>query len=309
MDLDLIRRFVAVAETQSFRRAAAQLQISQPAVSRSIALLEEQAGVSLLRRNQRGVELTVPGRVLLEEAPRLMAHVDMVRRVTRHSAESNRLNVGFLTMALYRNVPEALRKFSQRWPGVDLRLTELSSAEQLQRLRDGTLDIGMVLLDSAMKHEMAMRIIDRAKLQFVVPADSKLAHKDRIALKELAGMPFIIAGRGAAPWLREQLEAKCLKAGFLPSIVHEANQIYPVLKLVAAGMGVGLVPDNARVHPVEGIRYLSVKDASWNEEAVLAMLWQDRTLPAVMKNFIQCVSEIAALRNTKVPAVRGSPRK
>jgi len=307
MDLELLRRFVAVAETLSFSTAAARLKISQPSISRSIALLEQEMGVPLLKRNQRSVTLTGPGKVLIEEAPRLIAHADMLKRVTQHATESNRLNLGLLTMALYRTVPNALREFKRRWPGVDLRITELSSVEQFQRLRDGTLDIGIVLLDSTIKHEMAMRIIERSRIQFVVPARSEWARKSTIALKELANAPFIVAGRSAAPWFRNLLELRCREAGFVPNIVHEMNQIFPSLKLVSSGLGVALVPENARVHPVSGVKYLSVKDSSWKEEALLAMVWVERTLPAVMKDFIHCMTEISSPRAPKPKGRRRHP--
>ncbi len=299
MDLEWLRRFVAVADTLSFRRAATQLGISQPTLSRSLNLLEESVGTRLLHRDRRGVSLTVAGRVLREESPRLLEHADMVQRVTQHSTASNRLNVGFLTMALYRALPDALKEFRRRWPGVDLRLQELSSVEQYQRLENGTLDVGIVAFESTDQHDMARRVIDRSPVVLVVPAAWELARRKSIALAELANLPLIYVRRGASASMRDNFDFKCREAGFAPNVVHEANQIYPVLKLVAAGEGIGFVPEISEVHPVKGIRYVPVKDERWDVELQLGMVWVERTLPAAMKNFIACVTEVTAANSRK----------
>jgi DNA-binding transcriptional LysR family regulator len=303
MELEWLRRFVVVAETLNFRRAALQLGISQPALSRSLHLLEEAIGSQLLERDRRGVSLTVAGRVLREESPRLLEHADMVQRVTQHSTESNRLSVGFLTMALYRALPDALKEFRRRWPGVDLHLHELSSLEQYQRLENGTLDIGIIAFESTDQHIMATRVIDRSPVVLVVPEAWELARRKSIALSELANLPLIQARRNTSVSMRDILDLKCREAGFAPNIVHEANQIYPILKLAAAGEGIGFVPEIAKVHPVKGVRYIPVKDESWNVELQLGMMWVERTLPAAMKNFIACVTEVTAANSKK----RGRP--
>ncbi len=306
MELDWLRRFVMVADTLNFRRAAQQLGISQPALSRSLNQLEESVGAQLLERDRRGVSLTVAGRVLREESPRLLEHADMVQRVTQHSTESNRLNVGFLTMALYRALPDALKEFRRRWPGVDLHLQELSSVEQYQRLENGTLDVGIVAFQSTDQHTLATRVIDRSPVLLVVPEAWDLARRKSIALSELANLPLIQARRSASTSMRDILDLKCRAAGFSPNVVHEANQIYPILKLVAAGEGIGFVPEIAQVHPVKGVRYIPVKDDNWDVELQLGMVWVERTLPATMKSFIDCVTEVTAAnsRKRRKPAAR-----
>lgn len=299
VELEWLRRFVVVAETLNFRRAALQLKISQPALSRSLSQLEDSIGARLLERDRRGVSLTVPGRVLLEESPRLLEHAVMVRRVTQHSTESNRLNVGFLTMALYRTLPEALKLFRSRWPGVDLRLQELSSGEQYQRLQNGTLDVGIVAIEVTDRHSLATRVIDRSPIVLVVPEHWDLARKKSIALSELANVPLIQARRSTSSSISDMLDLKCRAAGFSPNLVHEANQIYPILKLVAAGEGVGFVPEISKVHPVKGIRYVAVKDADWNVELQLGMVWVERTLPPTMKSFLDCISTVASIQSAR----------
>jgi DNA-binding transcriptional LysR family regulator len=211
--------------------------------------------------------------------------------------------VGFLTMALYRALPDALKEFRRRWPGVDLHLQELSSLEQYQRLENGTLDIGIIAFESTDQHIMATRVIDRSPVVLVVPEAWELARRKSIALSELANLPLIQARRNTSVSMRDILDLKCREAGFAPNIVHEANQIYPILKLAAAGEGIGFVPEIAKVHPVKGVRYIPVKDESWNVELQLGMMWVERTLPAAMKNFIACVTEVTAANSKK----RGRP--
>lgn len=299
IDLELLRRFLAVAEALNFRQAAKRLGISQPPLSRSINQLEQFLGTKLLQRGTRGVSLTVAGLVLLNESPRLLEHAEMVQLVTQHSLESKRINVGFLTMALYRALPAALTEFRMRWPGVDLRLEELSTGEQYKRLQNGTLDVGFLALDAAAHPNLAMRVIDRSRIVLAVPADWELARKKSISLAELAGVPLIASARGVNLSLRDLLELKCRAAGFTPNFVHNANQVYPILKLVEIGAGIGFVPDMARIHKVQRIRYVPVKDESFNVELLLGMLWVERTLPAALSHFIKCVSDVVATAQGK----------
>jgi len=294
MDLEQLRRFIAVAESLNFRQAARTLRISQPQLSRSIQQLEGALQTTLLERGRRGATLTPAGRVLFEESPRLLEHADMVQRVTQHSLEAKRINVGFLTMALYGSFPTALKLFCQRWPGIDLRLEQLTSGEQYRRLQNGTLDIGIVGLNSIDQIKFAVRVIDRSPIVLAVPETWPLARRRSIALTELKGIPLIKSSFSDNPASREVFDRQCRAAGFTPTVAHEVNQSYPILKLVASGIAIGMVPAIAHVHNVKGVRFIPVKDKSWDVEMILGMVWNERTLPAAMKHFIDCVIETTA---------------
>lgn len=299
MELEQLRRFIAVANSLNFRQAARLLHISQPQLSRSIQQLEETMGTPLLERGKRLVALTPAGQVLLEGAPRLLEHADMVRRVTQHSLESSRINVGLLTMALYGSFPDALTLFNRRWPGVELHLEQLSSGEQIRRLVNGTLDIGIVGLTSITGHNFAVRVIDRSPIVLAVPQDWPLARKKSIALAELKGIPLIKSAYADNPSSRDTFERKCRAAGFTPNVAHEVNQSFPILKLVASGIAIGMVPAIAKVHNIQGVRFIPVKDKEWDVEMILGMIWTERTLPAAMKNFIDCVTDVTAASSRK----------
>lgn len=292
MDLEQLRRFIAVAESLNFRQAARSLRISQPQLSRSIQQLEGTMKTPLLERGKRGATLTPAGRVLFEESPRLLEHADMVQRVTQHSLEAKRINVGFLTMALYGGFPKALKLFSERWPGIDLRLEQLTSGEQYRRLQNGTLDIGIVGLSSIDQIKFAVRVIDRSPIVLAVPEAWPLARKKSIALIELKDIPLIKSSYTDNPSSREVFDRKCRAAGFVPNVLHEVNQSFPILKLVESGIAIGMVPAIAHVHNVKGVRYIPIKDKSWDVEMILGLVWNDRTLPAAMKHFIDCVIEV-----------------
>lgn len=292
MELQQLHRFIAVAGALNFRQAARSLQISQPQLSRSIQQLEAIMGTPLLGRSHHGVTLTDAGRTLLENAPSLIEHADRVRRVTQHALESRRINVGLLTMALYGSFPDSLKLFHRRWPGIELHLQQLTSGEQVRRLLNGTLDIGIIGLTSIAEHDFAVRVIDRSPIVLAVPQDWPLARKKSIALAELKDLPIIKSSYADNPSSRDTFERKCLAAGFTPHVAHELNQAFPILKLVASGIAVGMVPAIARGHNIKGVRLIPIRDKDWDVEMILGMVWRERTLPASMKNFIDCITEV-----------------
>jgi len=288
---------MVVAEELNFRTAAKRVGLSQPSLSRSIRLLERALGVKLFERRARGVSLTRAGRTLLDECPRLIEHVSLVEHVTVRSSQAARLNVGFLPPALYGYFPEALEHFRTRWPGIELKLEELASAEQYTRVQDGTLDVGFVNLEVDHPRQIAVRIIDRSRVVLAVPSKWPLARKKAISLSELKDIPLIAAARSANMAARDRLELAWRTAGFVPKIVHDANQAYPILRLVATGLGVGFVPERAEIHKVMGVKLIPVQDPSFRAEVVLGMIWLDRKLPAYVKNFIRCVIDSVPASN------------
>ncbi|WP_271410033.1 LysR substrate-binding domain-containing protein [Pseudomonas sp. Q1-7] len=243
MDLKQLRYFVAVAEELHFGRAAARLFISQPALSFDIKKLEEQLGIQLLLRNNKSVKLTAAGQVLLEEARNLLLQAEQARRLTLRSAQGalGRLRVGFVSSMLYRGLPQVVADFEARFPGMEVVLQEMNSAEQAQALQRGQIDIGF-----AHRGTLPPGIGSQPLLAdpFVccLPPGHRLAQRQRVDLAELRDDPFILFPRHASPHYHDLIIARCVAAGFSPQIRHEARLWQTIAAMVAQGMGVALLP-------------------------------------------------------------------
>jgi len=244
MELRHLRYFVAVAETLSFGRAARALNLSQPPLSRQIRALEDELGTALFARTRRSVRLTSAGAALLPEARRLLREADGLKAGALRLAagEVGTLALGFIAVAAYNLLPDLAPEFRRRHPGVKLVLQEATSDVLLAGLRQGDADVALVLPPvDAPGLEYAPLVHDT--LIAALPAASPHARgKGPIRLAALAGEPFILFPRRVGSSLYDAIVGACRRAGFTPRIEQEAIQMQTIVSLVAARMGVALVP-------------------------------------------------------------------
>jgi DNA-binding transcriptional LysR family regulator len=243
VELRHLRYFVAVADELNFRRAAARLRISQPPLSQQIRRLEDELGVPLFRRTRRLVELTAGGRALLERARPLLEEVERLPALVARAArgETGVLTLGFVASSSYALLPAILRAFRDERPDVVVRLRELSSARQLAALASRSIDVGLL------RPPVRAPAIETAPLldePFVValPHDHRLARKQTIRVRELAGEPFVLFPPALGGGFSELVLQLCATAGFTPRVEQEADELQTIVNLVAAGVGVSLVP-------------------------------------------------------------------
>ncbi|MBN3812138.1 LysR family transcriptional regulator [Paraburkholderia sp. Ac-20347] len=243
MELKQLRYFVAVAEELHFGRAARRLFISQPALSFDIRKFEEQLGVQLLERSNKAVALTNAGFVLLEEARRLLAQADEVRRIAERSAHglAGRLRIGFVNSMLYRGLPEAVRRFEADHPAVEVVLREMNTIEQVHALQRLQIDLGFAHW-GRFPAEVQSQTLFSEPFLCCLPAGHRLAKRRRIDLAALAREPFILFPRSVSPHYHDQIIATCVEAGFSPQIRHEARLWQTVVTMVEFGMCIALVP-------------------------------------------------------------------
>ena len=272
-DLRRLRYFVAVAEELHFGRAARRLNVSQPPLSVQVRTLEREIGTPLLIRTQRRVELTEAGRVLLEEARRLLDQAEAAVTHARRAADGavGPLTVGFVSTVDYSILPPLVRRFRQKHPGIALKLLELTGDRQQALLQSGELDLGLSILPSPAAG-LIMRPVFREPLIAAVPANHPLAGRRRTALRSLAVEAFIQFPRELAPGLYDLAIAACQKAGFTPHLAQEAIQMQTILGLVAAGLGVALVPQCMSKLQRPDVRYLALDARGFEVETVA--LWQ-----------------------------------
>jgi len=281
-DLRRLRYFVAVAEELHFGRAARRLNLSQPPLSMQIRTLEREVGAQLLVRSQRHVALTDAGRVLLDEARRLIAHAEAAIVHTRRAAsgEVGRLAIGFVSTVDYSILPALVRRFRREHPGIDLRLLELTGDRQQALLLSGELDLGMSVLPPPAP-ALSRRPVYRESLIAAVPSTHRLAGNPRpVDLARLADEGFVLFPRPLAPGLHDLVIAACQRAGFAPRLAQEAIQMQTILGLVAAGLGVALVPACMSRLQRDDVRYLALRSPSSIVET--AAIWHtDNRSPAL----------------------------
>jgi len=271
MELRHLRYFVAVAEHLSFGRAAERLHISQPPLSRQIRGLEEALGAALFSRTRRSVRLTAAGAALLPEARRLLRDADALQAGARQiaSGQVGTLALGFISVAAYNLLPELAPEFRRRHPGIRLALQEATSDVQLVALRQGELDVGLVLPPvDAPGLDYAPLLHDT--LVAALPAGR--GGKGPIAAASLRDEPFILFPRKVGSSLYDQIVGACQRAGFSPRVEQEAIQMQTIVSLVAAGMGVALVPASLVNLRRTGVVYRPLTDRSPRIE--LGIAWR-----------------------------------
>jgi DNA-binding transcriptional LysR family regulator len=256
-----LRYFLAVAEELHFSRAAERLRIAQPALSQQIAKLEREIGVELFHRSRRRVELSAGGQAMLRPARQALteasAAVEAAQRAAR--GETGRLRIGFIESAANTVLPEAVRRFSAARPEVGLSLSELSVDAQVEGLRTGLLDIGILRLPAATDGLELASLPDEGLV--VVVADSHpLARRKQISASALAGEPLVLLARQMVPGLYDQIIALMHQHGGA-QITQEPTSIQAVLGLAAAGLGVSLLPASVTTQARSGVGFVPLSDS------------------------------------------------
>ncbi|GAB3120121.1 LysR family transcriptional regulator [Novispirillum itersonii] len=245
MDTRQMRYFIALAETLHFGHAAARMNMTQPPFSRQIANLERDLGVRLVERTSRQVTLTPAGERFLADARAVLARFDDACRDARLVAEgrAGALSLGFMMHAAQTVVPEIVRRYTALQPGVRLSLCETTPMEIEQGLINGTLDAGITFSGRAMP-QIEVWPLFTDHLCLVTAPGHPLTELDVISPQDLAGLPVIAVSPQAAPTLRNAIEDFCTPAGVEPQYRFEPLLQHTILRLVAADLGIALVPES-----------------------------------------------------------------
>lgn len=265
IDLRRLSAFVAVAEEASISRAADRLGMAQPPLSRLIQGLERELGAALLRRLPRGVVPTAAGRALLEQARAVIATASAIPDNVRRSArgETGRLAVGFTSSAaLHPFVPAALRAFRAERPAVRLELEEAGTIELVAAMTDGRLDAAFVRSPVGQTPRLVVDPILQETMLIALPTGHALAGDDPLPLTALAPEDFVLYRRPSGPGLYDAIMTACRAAGFTPNVAQEAPRLPSTLSLVAAGLGITLVPASMRRVAIEGVTFRPLRAGS-----------------------------------------------
>lgn len=272
MELRHLRYFAMVAETCHFGRAAERLHVAQPALSQAIRQLEAELGVPLFERTTRQVTLTPAGEYFLTQSRRVFEALEAgIRGV--HKIADGRLGLvrlGLTGTAAFSHLPRIARLVKAELPGIALEIhADLLTPAQCDGLRDGSLDLG-VLRPPATGEGIDVRVLETEPLVLAVAAGHPLAREAAVPLSALRAVDFVMyAARDSV--VNEAVLRACRDAGFVPHQVQAAPGTAVLLALVAAGLGVAVVPSGARATQLDGVVFRELVDGGTID---LALGWR-----------------------------------
>lgn len=289
MELRHLRYFVAVAEELNFRRAAERLHVAQPALSAQIKNLESELGVRLFDRTTRSVSLTQTGQVFLTEARGILGattHAEQLVRKAEHGLVGT-LRVGVITPATGPLLAKVLRHFHQKYPGVTLSLSALTSVEQLRRLRANELDAGL-LRPPAASPELEMRFVEQAPMVLAAPAGHRLAKKRSLDWKDFNGEGLVMIHPDQQHSFYDPFIGACVKAGAKTHVAQYAQDVQIKMWLISAGFGIAPVTATLEEIRRPGVVFRPLPPGL--PAIQTALVWRRLDASPVVKNFLDCFS-------------------
>ena len=279
MDIRELRSFVLLGEQLHFGRAARLMNLSQPALTKQIRRMEEDLGTPLFQRGKQGTRLSAFGEDFLRDARVTVRSFDeLVDRGKRAAkGETGRLNLGF-GFPTFELVPRLIVKLREVAPGIDVSLRDMSTAEQMEALNTGSIDLGFVRAP-APKHLKSLPVV-KDRLALVSSATSALPANAGLA--DCRDEPFVALAEVRAPGFHHHVLEMCGRHGFHPRVVQQVPELTTALALVRAGLGVAVIPESFWKSRLEGVRLhrLKEKDAGWQVSAA----WHTGdTNPALMR--------------------------
>lgn len=292
MELRQIQYFIAIAEAEHFGRAALRLRIAQPALSRQMKLLETELGLDLFERLPRGVRLTPAGRVFLAEIKELNGLIARSVTAARAAAagQHGTLRLSFIEAAAWQGLlPDAIRRFRAEYPGIELALLSMPTADQLAALRQRQTDAALVYNAEPADDITAVRLVDHPAV-LAVPVESPLAQRQSLTLADLAGERLIGFQRRASPKFFDDIHAAFRAAGVMPRYVVELMAETEILALVSAGAGCALANQQQVWRPPHGVRFLPVRDL--NVSLTLGLVHRRGDAPPALAHFIGILQDL-----------------
>jgi DNA-binding transcriptional LysR family regulator len=305
MELRHLRYFTAVAETCHFGQAAERLLIAQPALSQAIRALESELGVTLLNRTTRHVSLTPAGEFFLEESRRILSAVEDSRRGVRRLADGKHglVRLGTVGTAAISHLPHIVRTLKRELPDIAVDVHgDFLTPELCAELRTGAIDLAL-LRPPVVGDGIATHTVEEEPLILALPENHHFVDQSALTVGDLRNEDFIgYAGRDSA--VNHAILRACRAAGFVPERAHEAPGTAVMLALVAAGMGIALVPASARAFPLTGVRF---RDIAASGTIGLALAWRaEETKPVLsaVVNVLAADRALATLSNSFKTEVR-----
>jgi len=294
MELRHLRYFVAVAEALNFRRAAERLRVAQPALSSQIKNLEEELGMKLFDRTTRSVLLTPTGHIFLNEARGILGATTHAEQLVRKAKLGlvGSLRVGVITPATGPLLARVLRHFHQKFPGVQLSLSALTTTEQLKRLRAGELDAGL-LRPPVASPEFDTRFVEQAPQMLAVPAGHRLAKKRKLEWADFNGEGLVMIHPDLQHSFYDAFIAACAKAGAKTHVAQYAQDVQIKMWLISAGFGIAPVTATLVEIRRPGVVFRPLPPGLPPVQTMLVWRRADASMP-VIKNFLESFNSVKA---------------
>jgi len=290
MELRHLRYFVAAAEELNFHKAAERLRVAQPAVSAQIKALEDDLHVLLFERTTRSIRLTEAGNVFFAKAKDILGAAEQAASLMRRAQEGTAgvLRIGVIPPAASARLARVLRQYHQRFPGVQLLLSELTTAEQLRRLSSEEIDVGF-LRPPVVFPELEWRFVEQAHQVLAAPPNHRLMRKATLEWKDFDGEGLVMIEPSQQHGFYDAFLAACAKAGAKVYPAHFAHDIQIIMWLISAGFGIA--PTTAAFSQIKrlGIVYRALPSGLPAVKTVLA--WNRQNKSSILKNFLKCFAE------------------
>lgn len=279
-----LRYFLRVAGELHFGRAAEILGISQAPLSQQIRQLEERIGVRLFDRTTRSVRLTPAGKVLFQRAQDALAGVESAIYDTQSAGglDAGRLTIGTVSLALHTFLPAAMNAFAAGNPAIQLDMMLCTTEEQMALLEARKIDIAFVRPPRSLAG-IASREVCKEGFVAVIPAGSWLAKKPSLTVSDMRDERFIMFSTILGIGYQDVVLQRCQQAGFRPNVVQRVSHTMAVVTMVAAGLGVGIVPSWVRNEPLRGVAYRPLEELP--KAVSLIVAWRENTTNPFCKSF------------------------
>ncbi|MDB6169396.1 MAG: transcriptional regulator, LysR family [Verrucomicrobia bacterium] len=291
MEIRHLRSFLAVAEHLHFGRAAQEIHLSQPALSVQIRALEDAIRTPLFVRNRRRTLLTPAGELLREDARDILARVEVagLRAQRADRGHVGIIRIGIISTAAALLLPPVLLRFRQLYPEVVFDLENILTAKQITHLQERRLDIGFVRMP-IVADGIDLTLIHEEPFILIVPASHPLAKKAHLRLKDLEGADMVLYTRNKAPSFRDQIVGMLDRAHIKPNIIQEAGEMYTLVSLVAAGLGISILPKSVELYRIPGVVIRALPSRLPHAQIALAA-HRDNSSPFV-RTFIELAKSI-----------------
>ena len=292
MDLRALRHFAAVAETLHFGRAAEKLGMTQPPLSQSILGLERELGAPLFVRSKRSVRLSALGEQWLPDVLSALAAVEALPATARRlrDGRAGLLELSFVSTADYSVLPSLVRRYSQAYPDVEIRLFEATSDVQVPALVSGERHAGIVIppVDQPLPSSLAYRRLLREPLIAAVPSawidEGRIRSGETLSREEVLASPLILFPKQVAPAFHDLVTGYYAALGGSARIVQEAIQMQTIISLVSSGLGIALAPASLRNLARAGVRYVPL--AGEAPELETGLVWRRDDATPTLANFL-----------------------
>jgi LysR family transcriptional regulator, benzoate and cis,cis-muconate-responsive activator of ben and cat genes len=292
IELRQLRYFLAVAEHLNFTRAAEQMGIAQPPLSQHILALERQLGVKLFVRSRRNVALTPEGQALISFARRLNNTTQMAAQVVQAIArgEDGPLALGAIFSSIYAVIPRILPPFIKKYPKVKLHLQEMTISQQISALKEHRIDAG-ILRGPINERELEAVTLFEEPFVAVVPSSHEFSREKALTFAQIAKHPLISVYPTANRDFSRRMFGALLDKGHKLNIVQEVSDTHTLLGLVAAGVGVSLVPASLQNLQITQVRYIPLRETT--PITTLQLVYNRDNSSAVLGNFVRMVESLA----------------